>query len=421
MEEELEDSFLKYAGEIKASRRERTAYHLSGTPEPDGFLNLVTLMLDAGQVRDRAREYGVSVTEFLCAAMMEAILELQAEKVPLRRRRPVKVLLPVNLRRLFPSRTLRNFALYVTPEVDPKLGHYTFQELCSVVHHRMGMDCNAKTMGARITTNVSSERVFFLKIMPLFIKNLAMKAVFDAVGERKSCLCLSNLGQVKLPEQMAPYVERMDFVIGVQARAPHNCGVLTYGDTMYVNLIRNIQEPELEMHFTAPSSGRACPSGQRATSGEQPGKGGFAVYCIKCGVELADSEERCPLCGTVVFHPELTVPAGEKPYPPQAAGPETAAVGCAVCADPAASALPLVTVLLCGLELNGTVVWSGYVARGAGGALRGGGTAPVVPAWDAGGVCGRRILWRRACTFCISMRRWEGGGSCPLPFPSQAG
>lgn len=248
-EEELEDSFLKYAGEIKASRRERTAYHLSGTPEPDGFLNLVTLMLDAGQVRNRAREYGVSVTEFLCAAMMEAILDLQAEKVPLRRRRPVKVLIPVNLRQLFPSRTLRNFALYVTPEVDPKLGRYTFQELCSVVHHRMGMDCNAKTMGARITTNVSSERVFFLKIMPLFIKNLAMKAVFDAVGERKSCLCLSNLGQVKLPEQMEPYVERMDFIIGVQARAPHNCGVLTYGDTMYINLIRNIREPELEMHF----------------------------------------------------------------------------------------------------------------------------------------------------------------------------
>ena len=85
--------------------------------------------------------------------------------------------------------------------------------------------------------------------MPLFIKNIAMKAVFDAVGECKSCLCLSNLGRVELPEVMVPYVQRMDFIIGVQARAPHDCGVVTWGDTVYINCIRSIQEPELEYRF----------------------------------------------------------------------------------------------------------------------------------------------------------------------------
>ena len=85
--------------------------------------------------------------------------------------------------------------------------------------------------------------------MPLFIKNFAMKAVFDAVGECKSCLCLSNLGRVELPESMRPYVARMDFIIGVQARAPHNCGVITWNGTAYINCIRNIREPELELHF----------------------------------------------------------------------------------------------------------------------------------------------------------------------------
>ena len=249
-EEELEDSFLRFAGDVRASRREKTAYHLSGTPEPDGFLNLVTFMLDAESVRGKAKEYGVTVTEFLCAAMMKAILDLQAEKVHFRRhRRPVKVLIPVNLRKLFPSRTLRNFALYVTPEIDPQLGDYSFKEICSVVHHRMGLDCTAKLMGTRIAANVSSEKAFILKVMPLFIKNAAMKAVFDAVGECKSCLCLSNLGNVTVPEAMRPYISRMDFIIGVQARAPHNCGVLSYNGTMYINMIRNITEPELELHF----------------------------------------------------------------------------------------------------------------------------------------------------------------------------
>ena len=248
--EELEDSFLRYAGNIKASRKEATAWHLTGTPEKDGFKDLVTLMIPAPVLKECAKAHGVTVTELLCAAMMQAICQLQAEKVPQRRlRKPVKVLLPVNLRNLFPSKTLRNFASYITPEVDPRMGDYTFDEICAAVHHRMGLENNPQTMRAKFAANVASEQSPLLRVMPLFIKNLAMKAVFDTVGECKSCLCLSNLGVVHLPEVMAPYVERMDFIIGVQAKAPHNCGVLTWNGTAYINCIRSIQEPELELHF----------------------------------------------------------------------------------------------------------------------------------------------------------------------------
>mgnify|MGYP000092036974 FL=1 len=249
-DEELEDSFLRYAGDVKASRKESTAWHLSGTPEKDGFKNLVTLMVPAPELKACAKRYGVSVTELLCAAMMQAIAQLQAEKVPQRsRRKPVKVLLPVNLRNLFPSRTLRNFASYITPEIDPRMGDYTFEEICAAVHHRMGLENNPQTMRAKFAANVASEKSPVLRVMPLFIKNLAMKAVFDTVGECKSCLCLSNLGVVRLPEVMAPYVARMDFIIGVQAKAPHDCGVLTWNDTVYINCIRSIREPELELRF----------------------------------------------------------------------------------------------------------------------------------------------------------------------------
>ena len=248
--EELEDSFARYAGDVTASRAESTAYHLSGTPERDGYKNLVTMMIPAEKLRACAKEHGVSVTELLCAAMMQAIGELQAEKVPnVRHRKPVKVLIPVNLRNLFPSRSLRNFASYITPEIDPRMGDCSFSELCSLVHHKMGLENNRRTMRAKFAANVASERSPILRVMPLFIKNIAMKAVFDAVGECKSCLCLSNLGRVELPEVMVSYVQRMDFIIGVQARAPHDCGVVTWGDTVYINCIRSIQEPELEYRF----------------------------------------------------------------------------------------------------------------------------------------------------------------------------
>ena len=248
--EEVEDSFARYAGDVKLSRREATAYHLSGTPEPDGYKDIVTMMIPADKLRDCARGFGISVTELLCAAMMQAILDIQAKDVPRRAaRKPVKVLLPVNLRTLFPSATLRNFASYITPEIDPRMGDCSFDELCQLVHHKMGMENNRRTMRAKFAANVASERSPILRVMPLFIKNIAMKAVFDTVGECKSCLCLSNLGRVELPDVMVPYVRRMDFIIGVQAKAPHNCGVVTWGNTAYINCIRSIREPELEYHF----------------------------------------------------------------------------------------------------------------------------------------------------------------------------
>lgn len=248
--EELEDSFQKYTGRVQASRKENDSWRLRGTPEPDGFLHLTCFQLPVKAVLEKAHEYGVSLTVFLGAAVMQAIQQMQLERQPdCRWRKPIRMQIPVNLRTIYPSRSLRNFALYVTPEIDPRLGEFTFGEICSAIHHRMGLEINPKYMSTRIAANVASERILAVKLMPLFIKNIVMKAVFHAVGERKSCLSLSNLGKVTLPKEMMPYVQRMDFILGAQATAPHNCGVLSFGDTLYINFIRNVRESELESRF----------------------------------------------------------------------------------------------------------------------------------------------------------------------------
>lgn len=249
-EEELEDSFLKNTGTVKASRRASDAYKLTGTPEQDGFLHVTCLEIPVDVVLTRAKQQGVTLTTYLCAAMMMAIQQIQQKHVPeTARRRPIKVLIPVNVRKMFGSRSLRNFILYTTPEIDPRLGEYSFQEICRAIHHHMGAEVTEKKMRMLITTNVSSETSPLIKAIPLFLKNPVMKAVFNAVGERKSCLSLSNLGAVKLPEEMRPYVQTLDFILGVQSSAPYNCGVISLGNALHVNFIRNVQEPELEYHF----------------------------------------------------------------------------------------------------------------------------------------------------------------------------
>ncbi len=100
-----------------------------------------------------------------------------------------------------------------------------------------------------ITPNIKSEQLPILRVMPLFVKNIVMKAIYDTVGERTNCLNLSNLGNVDIPDEMKPYITRFDFVLGVQATKPNNCGVLSYNGTLYMNFIRNTVEPTLEYEF----------------------------------------------------------------------------------------------------------------------------------------------------------------------------
>ena len=250
--EELEDCFLKYKGKVPASRAQKTAYHLHGTRELGGFVHLTNFIASVSDVRALAKSFGVSVTSLLTAALMAACLNIQAEQIRhIKRRRPVKILVPVDLRRLFPSDSLRNFVLYVTPEIDARMGSYDLCELATLVQHQMHLRVTKKELAAAVATNVQSEKNPLIKIAPLFLKNVVMKMVFKAVGERKSCLTFSNLGAVSLPEEMKPYIERFDFVLSVPATSPSNCSAISYGDTLCVSFVRSISEPRLEAEFHA--------------------------------------------------------------------------------------------------------------------------------------------------------------------------
>ena len=251
-EEELEDCFPKNAGNVPASRKDIDAWHMSGEAQRDGFLNLTCFSLPVKAALEAAHRYDATLTVFMSAVMMQALLRLQNEKNPnIKRQKRIKLLIPVNLRQLFPSNTLRNFAMYTIPELDPRLGEYTLEEICEVIRHKMGTEITAKRMSCVIATNVNDEKNPLVRLIPLPIKNAVMKAIFDSVGEKKSCLTLSNLGQVKVPEVMGQYIKRFDFILGVQAAAPYNCGMLSFGDTIYINFIRNIKDAELERHFFA--------------------------------------------------------------------------------------------------------------------------------------------------------------------------
>lgn len=248
--EELEDSFPKNVGEVSAKRKDGKSYRLDGVPEKDGFLHLTLGSLELDKAHAMAKSYGVTLTGFLSAVMLKSIVEIQKRRVrKIGKRLPVKIQIPVNLRKLFGSRTMRNFVMVATVGIDPRMGEYSFQEIIEIVRHQMALAITKKNMQSLFTPNVKSESVLAIRMVPLFLKNIIMKAVFDSVGESQACLTISNLGLVDIPDGMKPYIDAFDFIIGPQAAAPYNCGVCSYGNELRINIIRRSVEPELEREF----------------------------------------------------------------------------------------------------------------------------------------------------------------------------
>ena len=248
-EEETRDCFQLCAAKASVSRAEENAYRLRGNPEEGFFRHIVTGIVPTETLLQKAHEEGVTVTAWLAAVMAEAVLARQKEDPLAGRRRHIKITVPVNLRKTFGMNTLRNFTLAVNIGFDPRLGEYTHGEICRLMYHQLAAETIPQRMAGRVATNVDLQRSLPLRLIPLPFKTLAMRLVYTLSGESKGCLNISNMGVVTLPEAMAPYVERFDFIIGVQYSYPNNCSVVSWQGKTYISMIRGIRDSELERLF----------------------------------------------------------------------------------------------------------------------------------------------------------------------------
>lgn len=101
------------------------------------------------------------------------------------------------------------------------------------------------------------------------------------------------------------------------------------------------------------------------------------MYCIKCGVELSDGEKECPLCHTRVYHPDLHTTEEFPPYPSTRRAAQQVNPRGLLFVLTILFAQPVMLSLFIDLRINGTMVWSGYVA----GAILFIYIAAVLPAW----------------------------------------
>ncbi len=248
-EEELEDAYLRYASsKVRPPRSREKTYRIRGTREPFYTLNIITGILPVKQVLQISKGYQVSVTEYLNAVLLYALLKKQKSDRVFQER-PVSIAMPVNLRRFFPSRTLRNFITMVYPSIDPRMGDYTFEEIVLQVHHYMRYYINNKFLNADITTNAAVTRNLLIRIVPLFFKDFVVRQFYKRVQDKQSSAGLTNLGIVETPEEMRAHIERFEVLMGQPFSARTNCAVVSYGENLTVSFASSIVEADVERLF----------------------------------------------------------------------------------------------------------------------------------------------------------------------------
>ena len=197
------DDYMTYAGANTAPLNYEKVYKLPGKTGPNQETRITTQIYDTQELIAAAHYFGVSLTVFLTAVMAEAIFELRKQHPNVRtQQQPLQIMVPVNLRKRFASKTLRNFSLYALPYVTPLQAEIPFEKLIDCIAVQLKEQFSEEHLAAMMTTNVKLQKIPFFRLVPLCIKTFLLRIGFHFCGERNSCLSLSNLGEITYPPEM---------------------------------------------------------------------------------------------------------------------------------------------------------------------------------------------------------------------------
>jgi NRPS condensation-like uncharacterized protein len=228
----------------------RGAYQLPVESLPAKKVLATTKFIAIDRISNAARQYGVSVTVFLCAVMMISVMEIQAGNfVNGKLWKPVQIMVPIDLRRLFPSRTLRNFSLFALLRITQQDTKGSFKDLLHMIESQMDTQKTRNYMQNSMAAHTRAEGFPLYRMAPLFFKWIVVHFIHRIMGEGNSCISLSNLGVVTMPEEMNQYVEGIDFILTPRIKSSCNCGVVSFNDQISISFSRSCVTSELETVF----------------------------------------------------------------------------------------------------------------------------------------------------------------------------
>lgn len=201
------DAFTKYySDETKnLKKKKKKAQQIRGIKTEYETLQVIEGVVDTKSILTKAKEHGVSLTVFLTAVFISAIHQEMSVR---QEKNPVVMMVPVNLRNFFPTKSMTNFFGYIDPgyQFDQEKVH-TLEDVIEAVKQYFDEELTEEKMAARMNEYTRLETNPFLRLTPLGMKNLGIQAGF-ATTVRDLTAIFSNMGVVKMPEAYEPYIKQ---------------------------------------------------------------------------------------------------------------------------------------------------------------------------------------------------------------------
>ncbi len=247
-EEEREDAFRRFANKEKSrSRKEKVAYAVKGNLEPIQVLKVVTGLVDLGQLKEISKAHNATINEFLTAVYFVALCSEKARQ-HFQNNKPIKISIPVSMRRFYGSKTMRNFSQFVNMELPLDKEKAEFCDILNIVKEESKL-INKDYLQGSINANVKSEKNFFVRIMPLGIKNFVLKLVYSKVGEKLFTSTLTNVGLIKLPEELNEKIEHYFVVLGATKLNRINLTANSFGNECAITFSSRLKENRIIKNY----------------------------------------------------------------------------------------------------------------------------------------------------------------------------
>lgn len=231
--EKSDDGFSKYYQKKrgKAEECQGRAYKIPFRKNYEESLQVIEATASVKETLEAAHRNGTTLTVYLTAVFIQAI---RAGMALSDLSKPVVLMVPVNLRKYFPSTTVRNFFGIIDVSYNFRERSGEFSDIIQAVDESFRKKLTRQNLAARMNKLAGMERNFLVKLAPLPLKNLSLKAA-RMLDMRRQTSVISNVGKVTMPEELCRYID----LFGVLA------------STLELQLCMCSFEDKLQMSFTS--------------------------------------------------------------------------------------------------------------------------------------------------------------------------
>ena len=238
-----EDSFSQYySSDIPKNReKKKAAVKLKGEKLVHSDMHISEVVLSVKEVHQKARSYGVSITVLLTAVMLCSI----REEIPKnQQKRPVTLMIPVNLRNYFPSQSMTNFFGWI--EVGYTFSETTtFEEVVADVKRQFEQELVKDKIAMHMNDYVRIEKNPFVRAVPLELKKYFLM-IGANLGSRSITAVYSNIGIIRLPEEYKECIQHFGIFASTNSLQMCSC---SYGDEMVLGFTSKIPDNSIQRNF----------------------------------------------------------------------------------------------------------------------------------------------------------------------------